>query len=135
MRIALLSYVFVAVGGAAGAIARFSLTLLLQQREQAFPWGTLSSNVLGCLIIGVLAHAIAASDWFNASGLIPEQYRLLFAVGFCGAFTTLSALVFEINTMLQRGDLALASGYFTATMFGSFLAFYVGVQIARQFTA
>lgn len=135
MKIALISYAFVAVGGAAGAIARFSLTLLLQQREQAFPWGTLSSNVLGCLVIGMLAHAIAASDWFNASGLIPDQYRLLFAVGFCGAFTTLSALVFEMDTMLQRGDSLLAAGYFTGTLFGSLVAFYVGVQIARQFTA
>ena len=71
MHTVLWSYVFVAVGGALGAVARFSLNVFLQ-RDVAFPWGTLGANLLGCLIMGMLAHLIAHSQWFNAAGIIPD---------------------------------------------------------------
>ena len=74
------SYVFVAVGGALGAMARFALNVFMQ-RDVAFPWGTLGANLLGCLILGMIAHLIAHSTWFNEAGIIPDQYRLLFAIG------------------------------------------------------
>ncbi|MDH3848177.1 MAG: CrcB family protein, partial [Gammaproteobacteria bacterium] len=104
MKTVVLSYVFVAVGGALGAMARFSLNVTLQ-RDTPFPWGTLGANLIGCLVMGVIAYLVAASSWFNEAGIIPDQYRLLFAIGFCGSFTTLSALVMELHTMLQRGEL------------------------------
>ncbi len=67
MRIIALSYLFVAVGGALGAMARFALNVMLQ-RDVAFPWGTLSANLLGCLGMGVVAQLDASSVWFNESG-------------------------------------------------------------------
>jgi CrcB protein len=81
--------------------------------------------------MGILAHFIASAEWFNASGIIPDQYRLLFAVGFCGSFTTLSALMFELNVYLQRNDILIAFGYLSATIVGGFACFYAGVVIAR----
>ena len=130
MKTIALSYLFVAVGGALGAIARFALNVLLQ-RDTPFPWGTLSANLLGCLVMGVIAYFVAASSWFNEAGIIPDQYRLLFAIGFCGSFTTLSALVMEMHTMLQRGELFNSFSYMTVTMLGGFACFYVGFVLTR----
>lgn len=126
-----LSYVFVAVGGALGAVARFGLNVALQ-REVEYPWGTLSANLLGCLAMGVVAHLVASSAWFNESGVIPDQYRLLFAVGFCGSFTTLSALVLEVNTMLHKDEIVETVSYLAGTMIGGFACFYLGLAVTRM---
>ena len=131
MRVVALSYLFVAIGGALGAIARFALNVFLQ-RDIAFPWGTLSANLLGCLIMGVVAQLVATAAWFNDAGIIPDQYRLLFAIGFCGSFTTLSALVMEVHTMLHRNELFASFAYLMATMLGGFACFYLGFVLTRM---
>jgi len=130
MRIVLLSYGFVAIGGALGAMARFGLNVMLQ-RDIAFPWGTLGANLSGCLVMGIIAQLVATSAWFNDAGVIPDQYRLLFAIGFCGSFTTLSALVMEMHTMLQRNELLNSFAYLMVTMIGGFACFYIGFMLTR----
>jgi CrcB protein len=131
MRIVLYSYLFVAIGGAVGAMARFGLNVYLQ-RDVEFPWGTIAANLLGCLLMGVIAQLISSTAWFNAAGVIPDQYRLLFAVGFCGSFTTLSSMVLEINTMLQKNEIFYSFSYFVGTLIGGFACFYIGVMCVRM---
>jgi CrcB protein len=131
MKIVALSYLFVATGGALGAMARFALNVALQ-RDVAFPWGTLSANLLGCFAMGIIAQLVASASWFNAAGIVPDQYRLLFAIGFCGSFTTLSALVMELHTMLQRNELLSSFNYLMGTMLGGFACFYLGFVVARM---
>jgi len=131
MRIVLYSYLFVAFGGAIGAMARFGLNVFLQ-RDVEFPWGTLTANLLGCLVMGVIAQLISSTAWFNDAGIIPDQYRLLFAIGFCGSFTTLSSLVLEINTMLQKNEIFYSFSYFVGTMVGGFACFYIGIMCVRM---
>ncbi len=130
MKIVALSYLFVAVGGALGAMARFALNVLLQ-RDVAFPWGTLSANLLGCLAMGAIAQLVATAAWFNDAGIVPDQYRLLFAIGFCGSFTTLSALVMELHTMLTRNALLGSFGYLLASVLGGFACFYLGFVLTK----
>ena len=130
MRIVALSYFFVAVGGALGAMARFGLNVFLQ-RDISVPWGTLSANLLGCLAMGVIAQLVATSTWFNDAGIVPDQYRLLFAIGFCGSFTTLSAMVMELHTMLQRNEILNSFSYLMVTMLGGFACFYLGFILTR----
>ena len=134
MHTALWSYFFVAAGGALGAMARFAMNVFMQ-RDVPFPWGTLGANLVGCLIMGMLAHLIAHSSWFNEAGFIPDQYRLLFAIGFCGSFTTLSTMVMELNTMLQRNELFYAFTYLFSTLVGGFACFYAGFAILRWLRA
>ncbi len=131
MRIVLYSYLFVAVGGAVGAMARFGLNVYLQ-RDVEFPWGTIAANLLGCLLMGVIAQLISSTAWFNDAGIIPDQYRLLFAVGFCGSFTTLSSMVLEMNTMLQKNEIFYSFSYFVGTLIGGFACFYIGVMCVRM---
>lgn len=130
MRVVALQYFFVALGGALGAMARFALNVFLQ-RDIVFPWGTLSANLAGCLVMGAVAHLVATSAWFNETGIVPDQYRLLFAVGFCGSFTTLSALVMELHTMLQRSELLNSFAYLVASIVGGFACFYLGFMLLR----
>ncbi|MGB5626694.1 MAG: fluoride efflux transporter CrcB [Woeseiaceae bacterium] len=130
MHVVLYSYLFVALGGALGAMARFGLNVFLQ-RDVDFPWGTLSANLIGCFVMGLLAQLIANTAWFNDAGIIPDQYRLLFAVGFCGSFTTLSTLVLELNTMIEKNELFYSFSYLVSTLVGGFACFYVGVVIMR----
>ena len=131
MHIVLYSYLIVAAGGAAGAVARFALNVFLQ-RDVEFPWDTLTANLLGCLVMGVVAQLIASTSWFNDAGVIPDQYRLLFAVGFCGSFTTLSSMVLELNTMLQKNEVFYSFTYLVGTLVGGFACFYVGVLFIRS---
>jgi len=130
MRVALWSYGMVAVGGALGAMARFALNVMLQ-RDVSYAWGTLTANLLGCLIMGAIAQLVATAAWFNAAGIVPDQYRLLFAIGFCGSFTTLSALVMELHTMLQRNEILNSFAYLMITMIGGFACFYIGFMLMR----
>ena len=130
MKVVALSYLFVAIGGALGAMARFALNVFLQ-RDIAFPWGTLSANLLGCLVMGMIAQLVATAAWFNEAGIVPDQYRLLFAIGFCGSFTTLSALVMELHTMLNRNEIFSSFAYLMATMIGGFACFYLGFVLTR----
>jgi CrcB protein len=131
MRLAAYSYFFVAIGGAIGAMARFGLNVFLQ-RDVEFPWGTLTANLLGCLMMGIIAQLISGTAWFNDAGIIPDQYRLLFAVGFCGSFTTLSSLVLEMNTMLQKNEIFYSFSYFIGTLIGGFACFYLGIMCVRM---
>jgi fluoride exporter len=131
MRLAVYSYLFVAVGGAAGAMARFGLNVFLQ-RDVEYPWGTLTANLLGCLVMGIIAQLISGTAWFNDAGIIPDQYRLLFAVGFCGSFTTLSSMVLEMNTMLQKNEIFYSFSYFVGTLIGGFACFYLGIMFVRM---
>lgn len=128
-----MQYGFVAIGGALGAMARFGLNVFLQ-RDVEFPWGTLVANLAGCLVMGVIVQLVAASTWFNEAGVVPDQYRLLFAVGFCGSFTTLSAFIMELNTMVQKNELFYSFSYIVVTMVGGFVCFYLGFVLMRSLT-
>ncbi len=127
------SYLVVAFGGALGAISRFAISGWLYNTKVGIPAGTLSSNLLGCLIMGIIAQLATSASWFNDAGIFPEHYRLLFAVGFCGSFTTLSALIFELNEMMQRAAYVMAFGYMMLTLIGGFVCFLLGALGVRVF--
>jgi CrcB protein len=126
-----MSCLLVALGGALGALARYGLNLAFQAGA-AYPWGTLSANLLGCLAMGIVAQFVANAVSLQESWLIPEHYRLLFAVGFCGSFTTLSSFIVEISAMLERNEIVLSFTYFVATLAGGFAFFYLGLVLTRS---
>lgn len=91
----ILSLGVVFVGGALGAVARFLLGFVVNQRNMGtFPLGTLVVNLTGTVIIGFLAQTTTRLD--------PRV--LLFAdVGFVGAFTTFSSFSYETLILLEQG--------------------------------
>ena len=130
----LTSLLFVGSGGALGAISRYALTNAMS-RFGGLPYGTLLSNLVGCLLMGAVLQWLAESDWITGTALQHEPHRLLLAVGFCGSFTTLSALVYELSGMLQRGEQLTAFAYLLATLAGGFLFFYIGILLVRMASA
>ena len=128
----LLAFLVVGVGGAIGAMSRFGLTMATLRYSSVLPVGTLASNLLGCLIMGGLVDLLARVSWLGDNGAITDHTRLLFGVGFCGAFTTLSSFVLELGTMMQRNESGAAFGYLVVTLVGGYAAFVVGAFIVRS---
>lgn len=94
--------------------------------EAQFPWGTLTVNVLGSLIMGALL------GWFAKTGTGGENLRLFLTVGILGGFTTFSAFSAELVTMLHRSEFALAAGYGAASVVAGMAAFLVGLIAAQS---
>jgi CrcB protein len=116
----------VMLGGAIGAGARhLTGRAALALWGPGFPWGTLIVNLVGGMLMGLLAGWLAA----RASG--DEALRYLLGVGVLGGYTTFSAFSLETATMLQRGDYGIALLYILASVAGSILALFAGLQIAR----
>lgn len=118
----------VALGGAAGAVARY-LTVLAAVRLMGpgFPWGTLAVNVLGAVLIGALVAALAQ---FSATRLAP-----LLVTGFLGGFTTFSAFSLDALTLWDRGETALAAAYVVASVVLSLAGVAAGLAAARSVLA
>mgnify|MGYP001087297668 CR=1 FL=1 len=119
------TFVYVGVGGMAGAMARYGLLLLMQGTTQVFPLATLAANLAGCFLIGVIAELAAGVAGF------PPQARLLLVTGFCGGFTTLSSLVFELDRLLREGEFQVGGIYLLATLAGGYLALWLGMWAIR----
>ncbi|MBY2917288.1 fluoride efflux transporter CrcB [Rhizobium leguminosarum] len=116
----------VAVGGAIGSLLRYYVgQWALRLMGPAFPWGTLTVNIVGCFVIGVFAELIARK--FNAS----VELRLLLITGFLGGFTTFSAFSLDAISLFERGE-AVAGGIYIAASVGlSMAAVIAGLAVMR----
>ena len=132
MRPIVISFLLVGAGGALGAMTRLGLNLMLAHRLLIVPMGTLASNLLGCFIMGIVLQLMLTAEWFSQGGIVTEQNRLLFAVGFCGSLTTLSSMVVEMNTLMQRNEYLSAFTYLFLTFASCFAAFYAGAMLVKS---
>ena len=123
---ALLPFVYVGLGSMLGGVSRYGMTLVTQNYAVlSIPFGTLISNIAGCLLIGLIAGIGATSQ------MLSTEMRLLLATGFCGGFTTMSSFVYELGQFIQDKEYFYASSYFVATMAGAGLAFVLGLFISE----
>lgn len=95
----------VALGGALGAVARYGLSTWLYNPEQRIPWGTLTANVVGSFLMGVLFVVILER------AKLPPEMRLFLMTGFLGAFTTFSAFSLESVALIHEGHVMAAIFY------------------------
>lgn len=116
----------VMIGGAIGAGFRYHLSrVALEQMGHAFPWGTLIANLLGGLLMGVLAGEAIRG------GAVQQPLLLFLGVGVLGGFTTFSAFSLEVVQMIQRGDIGLAAAYSISSVAGSAMLLFIGLWLAR----
>ncbi|MFN3574127.1 fluoride efflux transporter CrcB [Phenylobacterium sp.] len=119
----------VALGGGLGAAARYGLGVVaLRQFGPAWPYGTFAANILGGLLMGLLAGWLALRG-----GLEQERLRLLLGVGLLGGFTTFSAFSLETALMIERRALAAAGVYAALSVVLSVGALFAGLYLARRF--
>jgi CrcB protein len=99
-----MSFLFVAIGGALGSVLRYFLSLVIP-KVAGFPWPTFVANVLGCLCIGVF------SGLFLKCGSLSPNLKLFLVTGFCGGFTTFSTFANENLALLQSGKIGMFAIY------------------------
>ena len=121
----------VALGGATGAVLRYQSGRALTgwlgpQTVTAFPWATLTVNVVGSLAMGMLAGWLARHGGENS-----EQWRLLVGVGLLGGFTTFSAFSLELMLLIERGQSGLALTYALVSVLAGLIGLYVGLIAMR----
>jgi len=115
----------VGIGGFAGSISRYGLSILFRGSSFEWPFGTISANILGCFIIGMVSAVSERTE------ILTPTARLFLATGFCGGFTTMSSMVYESIQMFRSGEYFHSSLYVTATVVGSMLAFIAGAVVIR----
>ena len=122
-------FLIVAAGGALGAVARYGVGVWAQRMfpTSQWPWATLTVNVVGGLLMGLLAGWLAFRG-----GAQSESLRLFAAVGVLGGFTTFSAFSLEAALMIERRQLAMAGGYVAASVVLSIAALFIGLMVARR---
>ncbi|MGO4436447.1 fluoride efflux transporter CrcB [Rhizobium sp. RAF56] len=118
----------VAVGGAFGSLLRYGVGLWsLRVAGPGFPWGTLTVNLVGCFLIGVLAELISRK--FGGS----VELRLLLITGVLGGFTTFSAFSLDALVLFERGETVAALLYIASSVVVSLAAVFGGATLVRTF--
>jgi len=119
-------YVWIGIGAAVGANARYVLGQLVAPRLGSdFPFGTLIINVTGSLLIGLIFTLLADRL------LADTHWRLLLVIGLLGGYTTFSTFSLETIAMLQVGRWVPAFVYAGASVMLSLVGCYVGIILAR----
>ncbi len=117
----------VALGSAAGGVARFLLSAWLEQRAtSSFPYATLLVNLSGSLLLGFLA------TWTYETVGVPADVRALLTTGLCGGYTTFSTFSLETVALAEEGAIGRAALYVTFSVVLCVIGAYGGVLGARQ---
>jgi CrcB protein len=120
--------ILIALGGALGALARYGLTLLVQQRwlpHATFPWGTFVINVSGSFLLGLTLTLVGGR-------LLPTPWRFFFATGFLGAYTTFSTFEYE---SAQLGLSWQAMGNLVGSVIVGYGGVFLGIRLGQWLTA
>lgn len=112
----------VAFGGAMGSVARYTLSgwVLHRTLEWRFPLATFVVNIMGCLIIGILAGLAIKNDLFST------DTRAFLFTGLVGGFTTFSAFGLETFYLLRRGEIWVAGGNVLFSILVGLIALWLG---------
>ena len=123
-----MTYLWVAIGGALGSLARYSLTRMTLGWSTNFPWGTVLINSLGAFVIGFFGTFTLASGRFAVS----ENIRLFVMVGLCGGFTTFSSFSLQTFDLLRSGAWGKALANVLLSVVLCFTAVAIGHVLAQQ---
>ncbi len=112
------------LGGGLGSSFRWLINKLIP--SDTFPYSTISVNLIGCLLIGILAGYLLTHNHFKS-----DIYPLL-VVGFCGGLTTFSAFALDNYNMIKSNDFFNSILYITLSVAGCIIMVYVGFYIIQK---
>ena len=119
-------YIFIAIGGSLGAIARYGVGAAVASRfGTRFPYGTFVINITACIVIGFVMTFLGRRADLNPA------WRFLIPVGFLGAYSTFSSYEWETFSTLRTGAFALATLYAFISLFVGLAAVWCGAMIAE----
>ena len=122
-------YLIVFLGGGIGAALRHGVNVTAARLfGTAFPYGTLTVNVVGSLLMGLLAA------YFAFKGDATQHWRLFLTTGILGGFTTFSAFSLDVALLYERGQVGLAALYVALSVGASIAALFAGLAVVRSFT-
>ena len=121
------NFFIVGIGGFLGAIARYVVALWIGQNwGRSIPLGTFIINISGSFLIGLVMPL------FTERFMVNPQWRLFFAVGFLGAYTTFSTFEFETGGLIRDGEWILAILNVVLSVVVGFMALKLGEIIAKS---
>lgn len=122
------SLAYIAFAGLLGTIARYALQGWVQARagSTTFPLGTLAVNLVGSLLAGLILR------YATGTASITPDLRTALTIGFCGAFTTMSAFSYETVALLRDGNYWHVALYAGGTIVGCLAAVVAGAGIANR---
>ena len=122
--IVLKDILLVGAGSFLGGIARYLIALGMKGFSASFPWATMTANIVGCLLIGIL--------WATFNRTNPSsQLNLFLTAGFCGGFTTFSTFSKESLNLLQAGNYTVFCLYALGSVVLGILAVAIGFALAK----
>ncbi len=117
-----MNYLWVFIGGGFGSVCRYGIAKTLSTFSLDFPLATLITNVLSCIILGLLI------GYQLRSGL-NESWRLLLFVGFCGGFSTFSTFSMETLALFQNDQIAYALLNIAGSLLLCLFFIYLGIKL------
>jgi len=128
----MLAYLWVALGGALGSVARFWVNdLVLQKTGSSFPWGILIINVTGSFLIGIFAAFTDPDGRILAS----PPVRQFLMIGICGGYTTFSSFSLETLKRIQDGDWFYAGANIVLSVVLCLIAVWLGYLLGSTFNS
>jgi CrcB protein len=127
-----ITYLWVALGGALGSIARYWMTnAVAALTGSRFPWGTIAINVVGSFIIGFVAFLTTPVGRVSIS----FDIRAFILVGICGGYTTFSAFSLQTLELMRSGHWLEAGGNILLSVVACVLAVWAGYALGTLFGA
>jgi fluoride exporter len=117
---------WVALGGAIGAVARFGVSEIGVRLSHGFPWQTLAVNVVGCFAMGIVAGLLQIRQ------PLPDFLRPFLITGVLGGFTTFSAFALDFSVLVERQSHVEAFGYAVGSVVLSLVAVFAGLALTRS---
>ena len=128
----MLSYMWVAIGGALGTTARYWLSgVVARSVGETFPWGTLVINVTGSFVIGFFG-ALTGPDGRLFVGSTARQFVM---IGMCGGYTTFSSFSLQTLNLMNEGEWFRAAANIGLSVLLCMIAVWVGVVLANLVNA